>query len=244
MSQVIMFDSYRKHAICLNAQCGQMFSCVQEPPLPPTVIERFWHGRQVGTAREETTICIKGVPGKFIVDQPEYAGSDKALCLVNDQELFAAHHHEPCSMPQRLPSEVTPPSTNQASGMDNETAKCQRAVTNLFDVLHYRDAMETSSFSKIPLPLSEEILDIMRDILAEEANPQFANEVIKYWQEETDKLLARDVKEADLFYDVCGCKRLDSETRKYIKCTVFTALSESQEKLPGLDQLSVDETPD
>ena len=240
-----MFNTFRRHAIFQNVQCGQMFSCVQEPPWPPTVIERFWHGRQVGAAREETTICIKGMPGDFVVDQPQYADSDKALCLVNDQGLFAAHQHdhEPCSALQRLPT--NPPSTNQASGMDNETAKCQRAVTNLFDVPHYRDAMETSSSSRIPLPFSEEFLDFMRDILAEEANPGFANEVTKYWQEEAHKLLARDVKEADLFYDVCGCKRLDSETRKYIKCTVFTVLRESQEKqLPGLDQSPVDETPD
>lgn len=241
-----MFDTYRRHAIFLNVQCGQMFSCVQEPPLPPTVIERFWHGRQVGAAREETTVCIKGMPGNFIVDQPEYAGSDKALCFVNDQELFAAHHHhESCSTLQRLPTEVNPSSTNQASAMDNETAKCQRAVTNLFDVLHYRDAVETSSTSRISLPLSEEFFDIMRDILAEESNPRFADEVIKYWQEEAHKLLARDVKEADLFYDVCECKRLDSETRKYIKYTVFTVFSESQEKkLRGLDQSPADETPD
>ena len=129
--------------------------------------------------------------------------------------------------------------------MDDETAKCQRAVTNLFDVFHFRDAMETSSNTGIPLPLSEEFLDISRDILAEESNPRFANEVIKYWREEAQKLLARNVKEADLFYDVCGCKRLDPKTGKYIKCTVFTVFSESQAKaVPGLDQSLADETPD
>ena len=144
-------------------------------------------------------------------------------------------------MLQRIP----PQSTDQACGMDNETAKCQRAVTNLFDVLHYRDSMETSSTSRIPLPLSEELLDILRHILVKESNPRFANEVIKYWQEEAHKLLARDVKRAALFYDVCGCKHLDSETQKYIKCTVFTVFSESQEKaVPGLDQSLADETPD
>ena len=234
VSQVTMFDTYRRHAIFQSIQCGQMFSCVQEPPLPPTVIERFWHGRQVGAAREETTVCIKGMPGNFVVDYP---GSDKALCVINDQELFAAHQHEPCS--------TLPPSTDQASDMDNETAKCQRAVTNLYDVRHCRAAMETSSTTRIPLPLSDEFLDIMRDILAEESNPRFADEVIKYWQEEAHKLLARDVKKADLFYDVCGCKRLDAETGKYIKCTVFTVFSESQEKaLPGLDQAPAEETPD
>ena len=233
-----MINTYRRHAIFQSVQCGQMFSCVQEPPLPPTVIERFWHGRQVGAAREETTVCVKGMPGNFVVDYP---GSDRALCVVNDQERFAAHQHEPCSALQRLP----PPSTDQASGMDNETAKCQRAVTNLFDVVHCRDVMETSSNTRIPLPLSEEFLDLMRDVLAEESNPQFANEVIKYWREEAQKLLDRNVKEADLFYDVCGCKRLDSETGKYIKCTVFTVFSESQEKaLPGLEQSLADETPD
>ena len=72
-----------------------MFSCVQEPPLIASPPEVDWCGRLLGHTREETTICIKGVPGDFVADQPEHTDNEEALCQPDDKKAFDAHHlHE------------------------------------------------------------------------------------------------------------------------------------------------------
>ena len=181
--QVTMVNSEFEHTRFTNAHGGQMFSCVQEPPLPATLSDSLWHGRQVGNTREETTVCIKGMPGRFVA--------------------------------------------NQSGGTNDERAKCQRAVTNLFNVSHPRNSFERNSFERLKLPLIDHAFDTLREALASELHPELAEEVIKYWQAEADKLLSQNVQEADLYYEICGCSVLDPETQKYIKSTLVTVLSES-----------------
>ena len=245
-----MFNSEFEHTRFRNAHCGQMFSCVQEPPLPATTSDRFWHGRQVGDTREETTICIKGMPGSFVADQPESAGSNKALCPVNDRRSDDVHqnHHlcDSSASVQHLPVAVDAQPTNQTSSTNDETVKCQKAVTNLFNVPHARNSFERSSFERLELPLIDKAFDSLREtLLASDLHPELAEEVIKYWQAEVDKLLSRNVKEADLYYETCGCSLLDPETQKYIKSTMFTVLSESKPREYNAQaQPPADETPD
>ena len=225
-----MFNSEFEHTRFTNAHCGQMFSCVQEPPLPATTSDRSWHGRRVGNTREETTLCIKGMPGCFVADQPELAGSDTALCHVNGRRPDDEGHHlcDSSAAVQCLPVAVDTQPANQSGGTNDERAKCQRAVTNLFNVPHARHFFERYSLERFKLPPIDQAFDFFRETLASELHPELAEEVIKYWQAEVDKLLSRNVQEADLYYEVCGCSFLDPETQKYIKSTLFTALSESK----------------
>lgn len=224
-----------------------MFSCVQEPPSPPSLWEALWHGKTVGPTREETTVCIKGVPGDFFADQPEAKEGDKALCLMDNVNMFdARQNHPPC---ETCPTVQHPPadafSTNHSNTTKNETAKCQKAVTNLFTHPHCHNCVDTTLLGKLNLPLKNSFLDGWRNIIASECHPDLAEEVIKYWQAEATELLNSNVMEVDLFYDLSRCNFLDSETQKYIKYTVFTSVTKSvQGKLQRPDHPPADETPD
>ena len=226
--QVTMVNSEFEHTRFTHAHGGQMFSCVQEPPLPATLSDSLWHGRQVGNTREQTTVCIKGMPGRFVADQPESTGSGP----VNDPRPDDVHQNHQLSNSsasvQHLPVAVDAQPANQSGGTNDERAKCQRAVTNLFNVSHPRNSFERNSFERLKLPLIDHAFDSLREALASEVHPELAEEVIKYWQVEADKLLSRNVQEADLYYEICGCSLLDPETQKYIKSTLFTVLSESR----------------
>lgn len=224
-----------------------MFSCVQEPPLAPSLWEALWHGKTVGPTREETTVCIKGVPGDFFADQPEAKDSDKALCLMDCVKVFDArqnhHPYVPCSTVQHPPTDTF--SANHANTTHSETAKCQQAVTNLFNRPHCHNCFDATSLGRLNLPLKNSFLDGWWNIIARECHPDLAEEVVKYWQAEATELLNSNVMEADLFYGLGRCNFLDPETQKYIKCTVFTSVSESGSgKLQRLNHPPADETPD
>ena len=226
-----------------------MFSCVQEPPSPPSLWEALWHGKTVGSTREETTVCIKGVPGDFFAGQPEARDSDKALCLMDSVKVFDArqnhHPYRPCSTVQHLPVKADAFAANHSNTTNNETAKCQKAVTRLFSHPHRHDCVDITSLGRLDLPFKNSFLDDWWNIIASECHPDLAEEVIKYWQAEATKLLNSNVMEADIFYSLGGCNFLDPETKKYIKCTVFTSVSESGSgKMQRLEHPSADETPD
>ena len=92
------------HASFINTHCLQMFSCAQEPPAPPSLCEAIWHNKTVDPTREETTVCIKGVPGNFFTGQPEAKDSDKALCLMDSFDARQNHPpYGPCSTVQHPP---------------------------------------------------------------------------------------------------------------------------------------------
>ena len=244
-----MYNMDFTHASFINTHRLQMFSCVQEPPAPPSLWEVLWHGKTVGPTREETTVCIKGVPGDFFASQPEAKDSDKALCLMDSVKLFDArqnHHPDgPCSTVQHPPVEDDAFSVNHSSTTNNETAKCQKAVTNLFNRPHCHSCVDNTSLGRLNLPLKDSFLDGWWNLIASECHPDLAEELIKYWQAETTKLLNSNVMEVDIFYGLGGCNFLDPETQKYIKCTVFTSVNESGlGKLQHLDHPPADETPD
>ena len=268
------------HSRIRNAQYTEMFSCVQEPPLIASPPEVDWCGRLLGHTREETTICIKGVPGDFVVDQPEHTDNEAALCKAfdahqlhepsstaqhppveadtppanqsssvntetgkcqnfvvhqpeytdNEEALckaFDAHHlHEPSSTAQHPPVEANTPSANQSSGVNTETGKCQRAVTNLFDCDHVVN-FHSNLTTKHRLPLADRDLDQWRSFLTSEAHANLAEEVIKHFQAEARELTTRDAKAIRISFKICRCKVVEPETQKYIKCTVFTGLTET-----------------
>ena len=232
------------HASFINTHCLQMFSCVQEPPAPPSLWEAIWHDKTVGPTREETTVCIKGVPGNFFAGQPEAKGSDKALCLMDSFDARQNHHpYGPCSTVQHPPADAF--SVNHSNTTNNETAKCQKAVTKLFTHPHCHNCLEITSLGRLNLPLKDSFLDGWWNLIASECHPDLAEEVIRYWQAEATELLNSNVKEADIFYSLGRCNFLDPETQKYIKCTVFTSVSESDlGELQRLDHPPADETPD
>ena len=210
------------HSRIRNAQYTEMFSCVQEPPLIASPPEVDWCGRLLGHTREETTICIKGVPGDFVVDQPEHTDNEAALC-----KAFDAHHlHEPSSTAQHPPVEANTPSANQSSGVNTETGKCQRAVTNLFDCDHVVN-FHSNLTTKHRLPLADRDLDQWRSFLTSEAHANLAEEVIKHFKAEARELTTRDAKAIRISFKICRCKVVEPETQKYIKCTVFTGLTET-----------------
>lgn len=225
-----------------------MFSCVQEPPAPPSLWGALWHGKTVGPTREETTVCIRGVPGDFFAGQPEATGSDKALCLMDSVKVFDAcqnhHPYGPCSTVQHPPVEADAFSANHSNTTNNETAKCQKAITKLFSHPHWH-GVDNTSLGGLNLPLKNSFLDGWRNLIASECHPDLAEEVIKYWQAEATKLLNSNVMEVDIFYCLGRCNFLDPETQKYIKFTVFTSVSESDlGRLQRLDHPPADETPD
>ena len=80
------------HSRVLGALYTDMFSCVQEPPLIASPPEVDWCGRLLGHTREETTICIKGVPGDFVV-QPEHTDNEGALCQPDDLNTQTTKEH-------------------------------------------------------------------------------------------------------------------------------------------------------
>ena len=180
------------HSRIINAQYTEMFSCVQEPPLVASPPEVDWCGRLLGHTREETTVCIKGVPGDFVVDQ--------------------------------------------SSGVHTETAKCQKAVTNLFDLDHVGNSCDNRSNAH-DLPLADTALDEWRIFLSRETHPSLAEEMIKYFQSEACKLVNRNAEAALISYKICKCKKVEPETQKYIKCTVFTGVTEIN-AIPRQHQLS------
>ena len=203
------------HSHLKNDLYTEMFSCVQESPLlaSPPVID--WCGRMLGHTREETTICIKGVPGDFVLDQPAHTDNEGAQ--PDDQRAVDAHR-EPSSTAQH-----PPPSASQSSDTHTETAKCQRAVTNLFECDHVVDSCE--SFSVIhDLPLADADLDKWRRFLIGEVHPSVAEEMLKYFQAEAHKLVERNAEAAFIPYKICRCRVVEPETQKYIKCTVFTGM--------------------
>ncbi len=215
---------FNNHSQIRNPEYTDMFSCVQELPLMASPPEVDWCGRTLGHTREETTICIKGRPGDFIVDQPEHTDNEEALCQPDDKKAFDAHHlHEPSSTAQHPPANT--PSANQSSGVNAETAKCQRAVTNLFDRDHVVSTQRNFT-TKHLLPLADRDLGQWRKFLTDEANANLAEEVIKYFQAEARELITRDAKAIRISFKVCRCKVVEPETQKYIKCTVFTGLTE------------------
>lgn len=215
------------HSRIRNTQYTEMFSCVQEPPLIASPPEVDWCGRLLGHTREETTICIKGVPGDFVADQPEHTDNEEALCQPDDKKAFDAHHlHERFRLLNTRPLGLTTPSANQSSGVHTETAKCQRAVTNLFDCDHVVNTYENFS-TKHHLPLTDGDLGKWRSFLTGEAHANVAEEVIKYFQAEAHELITRDAKAVRISYKICRCKVVEPETQKYVKCTVFTGLTET-----------------
>ena len=156
----------------------------------------------------------------FVVDQPEHTDNEAALC-----KAFDAHHlHEPSST--HPPVEANTPSANQSSGVNTETGKCQRAVTNLFDCDHVVN-FHRNFTTKHHLPLADRDLDQWRSFLTDEAHANLAEEVIKYFQAEALELITRDAKAVRISFKICRCKVVEPETRKYIKCTVFTGLTET-----------------
>ena len=211
------------HSQMKKAPYTEMFSCVQEPPLmasPPAV---DWCGRLLGHTREETTICIKGVPGDFAVDQPEHTDNEGALYQPDNKRAVDTPHEPSATHP---PAEADAPSVNQFSDVPADMAKCQRAVTNLFECDHVVTSYENFS-TKHVLPLPEADLDKWRFFLGEVANPGVAEEMIKYFQAETRELVNRNVEAALFSYKICRCKVVEPETQKYIKCTVFIGVTES-----------------
>lgn len=208
------------HSQMKKAPYTEMFSCVQEPPLmasPPAV---DWCGRLLGHTREETTICIKGVPGDFAVDQPEHTDNEGALYQPDNKRAVDTPHEPSATHP---PAEADAPSVNQFSDVPADMAKCQRAVTNLFECDHVVDSCE--SFSVIhDLPLADADLDKWRRFLIGEVHPSVAEEMLKYFQAEAHKLVERNAEAAFIPYKICRCRVVEPETQKYIKCTVFTGM--------------------
>ncbi len=245
-----MHSQFFQHT-SIDTNCVQMFSLVQDPPEPPTFWEKNWHGKKVGRTREETSTCIKGVPGNFVASQPVPAGSIKALCPPNPKvvRLDAPHNYlfcDPCYTPRYPPIVVKSSSANHSNTTNNETAKCQKAVTNLYDLPHWHKQTESFQAAELDLPLEDPFLDGWRGSIASLANPDFAEEVLNYWQTEANELLSRNVTAADFTLDLRLCGYLDPETNKYIKCTLFTSLREPCSRKYILQQpyFYPDETPD
>ena len=214
------------HSRVLGALYTDMFSCVQERPLIASPPEVDWCGRLLGHTREETTICIKGVPGDFVV-QPEHTDNEGALCQPDDKRAFDAHRlHEPSSAAQHPAVEADTASANQSSDVHAETAKCQRAVTNLFDLDHVVNTYDNSS-NTYRLPLADAVLDEWRSVLSRETHPSVAEEMIKYLQAKTHELVNRNAEAASVSCKICRCKVVEPETKKYIKCTVFAGVTET-----------------
>ena len=218
---------FNVHLDILNALHTEMFSCVQEPPLIASPPEVDWCGRLLGHTREETTICIKGVPGDFVADQPEHTDNEGALCRPDDASAVGAHHlQEPSSTAQHPPVEADTPCASQSSDVHTETAKCQRAVTNLFERSHFVNSFHNCSI-KYALPLDDKILDEWRSNMIAAANPSLAEEMIKYLRAETQKLIDRNAEAALISCKICTCKLVEPETKKYVKCTVFAGVTET-----------------
>ena len=212
------------HTERLDALHTEMFSCVQEPPLIASPPEVDWCGRLLGHTREETTICIKGVPKDFVADQPEH--TDNAGALRQPDDSSSVDPQEPSSTAQHPPVVADTPCASQATDVHTETAKCQRAVTNLFECPHFVNSSLYCSVT-YPLPLEDNALDQWRSDMNQLANPSLAEETIKYIQAETQKLSNRNAKAALVSSKICTCKRVDPDTKKYIKCTVFVGVTET-----------------
>ena len=218
---------FGNHSRTISALYTEMFSCVQEPPLIASPPEVDWCGRLLGHTREETSICIKGVPRDFVVDQPEHTDNEGALCQPDDNSAVDAHHlQEPSSTTQQPLVEADAPCASQATDVHTETAKCQRAVTNLFECSHFVNSFHNCSVT-YALPLDDKILDEWRSNLSEAAHPSLAEEMIKYLQAETHKLINRNAEAALISCKICTCKVVEPETKKYIKCTVFAGVTET-----------------
>lgn len=215
------------HSEILSPPHTEMFSCVQEPPLIASPPEVDWCGRLLGHTREETTICIKGVPEDFVADQPEHTDNEGALRQPDDNGAVAAHHPQgPSPTAQHPPVVADTPCASQATDVHTETAKCQRAVTNLFERRHFVNSFLDCSIT-YALPLDDKALDEWRSDMTKIANPSLAEETIKYLQAETQKLINRNAKAALISSKICMCKRVEPETQKYIKCTVFVGVTET-----------------
>lgn len=244
-----MYSNGLKHA-SFKIGPGQMFSFVQDPPKTPTLWEQVWHGKKVGRTPEETSTCIRGVPGSFVANQPLHANSSKARSLLDHKVVPGAaplnHLYASCST-FRYPPIVSDASfANHSDTTYNRTAKCQKAVTNLYDLPHHHASAEVASINDVSLPLEDWFIDSWREVITKYTHLAFADEVLDYWQAEANELFSRNVTEVDIYIDLSLCRHLDPETKKYIKCTVITSLSESCSKstLQQHDHLYPDETPD
>ena len=215
------------HSDILNTLHTEMFSCVQEPPLISSPPDLDWCGRLLGHIREETTICIKGLPRDFVVDQPEHTDNKGARCQTDVKSAPAAHHLRELSLAAlHSPVDANTPCASQSSDVHTETAKCQRAVTNLFERGHFVSSFHNCSIT-YALPLDDRILDEWRSNMTLAASPILAEEMIKYLRAETQKLIDRNAEAALISCKICTCKLVEPETKKYIKCTVFAGVTET-----------------
>ena len=133
---------------------------------------------------------------------------------------------------------------NPPEALDHESVLSRKAVKNFFDTPHERHFSELY-VSVQQLPLAEVFIEGWRGRLAEMTHPGMADEVVNYWQEQTSPLNAHNLKETGIFVDVCGCNRVEDETGKWIKGTIFTAVSPSIDiSFPRAFRSSAEEVPD